>query len=126
MATQISSDIASEVDVTARKGDSFYLKATLTKVDGTVYDFSDYTASNLIVLNSQDAVVRDFRSASDSVSLPNVASAISLTLASTGILTISTAGSNMNIPKGNYTYTLAISNATEKITIMYGKFKVTG
>tara|TARA_R100000278_G_scaffold2861_1_gene5501 strand:- start:2901 stop:3293 length:393 start_codon:yes stop_codon:yes gene_type:complete len=128
MATQISSDIATEVDITARKDDSFFLRVTLTKADGTAYNFSTYDKSNLIVLNSNGEIVRDFRSATTSVNLPNVASAISLTNASTGILTISTAGSNMSIPKGTYSYRLAIENTTEtpqeKITLMVGKFKI--
>jgi len=128
MATQISSDIATEVDITARKNDSFYLKVTLTKSDSTAYDFSSYTHAFLLVENSSGETVRNFKSSADSVALPNVASAISLTAASTGVLTINTGSANMNVPKGTYSYNLCIQNAasapTEKITIMYGKFKI--
>jgi len=128
MATQISSDIATEVDITARKNDSFYLKVTLTKSDSTAYDFSSYTHSYLVIENSSGEVVRNLQSTTASATLPDVASAISLTSAASGVLTISTGSANMKIPKATYSYNLCIQNAasdpSEKITIMYGKFKI--
>jgi len=128
MAAQISSDIATEVDIIVRKKDSFYLKVTLTKADGSVYNFSTYNIAELLVTNANDSSIREFLSKSDAVTLPKVASAISIADAATGELVISTAGGNMDIPKGSYVYVLSIENTdanpNEKITLMYGKFKV--
>ena len=128
MATQISSDIATEINVTARKSDSFYLKITLTKADGSAYDFSAYETAQLNIINANKDTVRTFKSDLTTVALPNVSGAISLTDAATGILVISVAGGNMIVPKGNYTYKLYIENTDpvvdEKITVMYGKFKI--
>lgn len=128
MATQISSDIATEVNITARKSDSFYLKITLTKADGTAYDFSAYETAQMSIINTNKDAVRTFKSSEAGTTLPNVAGAISLTDSATGILVISVAGGNMIVPKGSYTYKLYIEDTDpavdEKITVMYGKFKV--
>jgi hypothetical protein len=128
MATQISSDIATEVDITARAGDSFFLKITLTKADGTAYDFSDYEDAKLLITNNNNDTVRQFNSSGTGVDLPQVASAMVLTEAASGILTVSVAGGNMNISRGNYNYKLFIEDTTpainEKITVMFGKFKI--
>jgi len=128
MATQISSDIATEVNITARKDDSFFLKITLTKADGSAYDFTDYEIATLFITNNNGDAVRTLKHSTSTVSLPSVASAISLTEAASGILTISVAGGNMSVPKGNYPYRLVIEDQTptinETITVMYGKFKV--
>ena len=128
MATQISSDIATEVDITARAGDSFFLKITLTKADGTAYDFSSYEDAKLLITNNNNDVVRQFNSSATAVDLPLVASAMILTEAASGILTVSVAGGNMNISRGNYNYKLSIEDTTpainEKITVMFGKFKI--
>lgn len=128
MATQISSDIATEVNITARKDDSFFLKITLTKADGSAYDFTDYEIATLFITNNNGDAVRTLKHSASAATLPNVASAISLTEAASGILTISVAGGNMSVPKGNYPYRLVIEDQTptihETITVMYGKFKV--
>jgi hypothetical protein len=128
MAQQITSDIATEVDITARKSDSFYLKLTLTKEDGSVYDFSAYELAEMTIKNSSGSELRIFTTAG-SGSLPTVHSTINVNNANLGILIIDVAGGNMSIPQSIYSYKLTITDTTpvvnQKITLMYGKFKVT-
>ncbi|HAI39310.1 MAG TPA: hypothetical protein DCM40_14960 [Maribacter sp.] len=127
MATQISSDIATEVNITARKDDSFYLKITLTKADGTAYNFTDYEKATLFITNSNGDAVRTLKHLTTTQTLPSVASAIDLSESASGILSISVVGGNMSVPKGTYQYKLVIENETpvihETITVMFGKFK---
>ena len=128
MAQQITSDTATEVDITIRKDDSFFLELTLTKADGTHYDFSAYETASLAVYNTTGSIIRDFVAAVEVATLPTVAGAINLANSSSGILKIDTAGGNMNIPSGMYSYKLSITDndatPVQKITLMFGKFKV--
>jgi len=61
MATNISSDVSSNVNITARKGDSFYLKIEVTNSDGTAYSFSDYTDMQFQIFNSNKTVIKKFK-----------------------------------------------------------------
>jgi hypothetical protein len=127
MATKVSADVASIVDVTARRNDSFYLQTTLTQADGSVYllrgtDASAYVAK-FEIYDSNDVKVLAF--ISNTGSSPEVNSTITVG-DSTGVLTINVNASNMTIRSGTYKYKFVVSHSADEVTntIMVGKFKV--
>lgn len=129
MATKISADIASVVDITARRNDSFYLKAELKNTDGTVYDIIDSDDNNynayFEIYDNNDVLVLGFLSGSDS-NAKTVDSSITIS-GSTAILEINVSASNMTLRSGTYKYKYYVqadNNDNVTNTIMVGKFKV--
>jgi len=127
MATKVSADVASIVDVTARRNDSFYLQTTLTQADGSIYllqgtDANAYVAK-FEIYDSSDVKVLAF--ISNTGSSPEVNDTITVG-AATGVLTINVAASSMTIRSGSYKYKLVVSHALDAVTntVMVGKFKV--
>ncbi len=129
MATKISADIASVVDITARRNDSFYLKTELKNTDGTVYDIIDSDDNNynahFEIYDANDVLVLGFLSGTDSNN-KTVNSCITIT-GSTAILEINVAASNMTLRSGTYKYKYYVQAANSDNvtnTVMVGKFKV--
>lgn len=127
MATKVSADVASIVDVTARRNDSFYLQTTLTQADGSVYllrgeDASAYNAK-FEIYDSNDVKVLAF--ISNTGSTPEVNNTITVG-DGTGVLTINVNATNMTIRSGTYKYKFVVSHTVDEVTntIMVGKFKV--
>lgn len=129
MATKISADIASVVDITARRNDSFYLKAELKNTDGTVYDIIDSDDNNynayFEIYDNNDVLVLGFLSGIDS-NAKTVNSSITIS-GLTAILEINVSASNMTLRSGTYKYKYYVqadNNDNVTNTIMVGKFKV--
>ena len=136
MATNISSDVSSNVNITARKGDSFYLKIEVTNSDGTAYSFTDYTDMQFQVFNSNKTVIKKITttglaaSSTDEVNKPGVITATSVDgtiIIDLPAVTQNTSTSksyvNMNLLVGTYDYVLVLTGTTQTHTIMNGKFK---
>ena len=130
MATKISTDIATVVDITSRRNDSFYLKTDLTNSDGTHYTITDSAEAAYIakfeVYDSSDVLVLGFTSLdSGSSSSPFVDGKIDV-IQTTSSLEINAPASNMTIRSGSYKYKFYIYSDTdlETNTIMVGKLKV--
>tara|TARA_R110000822_G_scaffold63047_11_gene155164 strand:+ start:415 stop:804 length:390 start_codon:yes stop_codon:yes gene_type:complete len=127
MATKISSDISTNVDITCRKGDTFSLDAAITNSDGSIFDLSGYQAQ-FIVTNANDNTVRKFYSYAGSSGVIDYYSTISLN-DTTGVLSINVTGNKMNVIEGQFKYILRVSatsgnNTGDTHTILDGKFKV--
>ena len=128
MAKKISADIASVVDITARRNDSFYLKTELKNADGTIYDIievggADYTA-RFEIYDANDLLILGFISDTDALTeLKN--STITVT-GSTAELEINSPATNMTLRSGTYKYKYYVKSTTDLVTntIMVGKFKV--
>ena len=126
MATKISADVSTNVDITCRKGDNFYLVSTLTNSDNTIFDLTTYTLAEFIVTNSNNNTVRKFYAGAASTSTEiHIYNAITFNT-TTGQIIIDVNGGDMGIPEGNYRYILKIISATPLAlyTILHGKFKV--
>ena len=128
MAKKITADVASSVDITARRNDSFYLKAELKNTDGTIYDIidsaeEDYTA-HFEVYDANDVLILGFLSGTDSNTLLHNSTITVSGSAST--LEINAPATNITIRSGSYKYKYYIKSATDSVTntIMVGKFKV--
>lgn len=128
MATKVSADVANTADITARRGDSFYLKVVLTNQDGSVYNLVDSTPADyqadMKIYNTNDQELIGLTSKSTANS-PEIADTITVT-SSTGELVISTTATNMNLFAATYKYKIYVSSATdsETNTVLVGKFKV--
>ncbi len=128
MATKISADIASVVDITARRNDSFYIKTALTKADGTIYNLSGVSDTNpyeakLEVYDANDVKVLAFISGTGAS--PEVDNTVSVST-DKGELTINVPATNMTIRTGVYKYKFFVTHSgdSETNTVMVGKFKV--
>jgi|TARA_R100000541_G_scaffold58659_1_gene70237 hypothetical protein len=140
MATKISSDISTNVDITSRKLDSFFLTAQVDNLDGTRFDLTSYTTMEFIVTNSNNTIVKKFQKSGSLATTTEVLKPSSITdSAALGVITINVpattvvesggnAGTynNMNIQVGSYNYTLKITSSTETHTILHGKYKIVG
>tara|TARA_R110000744_G_scaffold52468_1_gene112403 strand:- start:984 stop:1412 length:429 start_codon:yes stop_codon:yes gene_type:complete len=140
MANKISSDISTNIDITARKGDSFYLEAQVNNTDGTSFDLTEYTDMTMLVITNTGKSVLTLNSGTVSSGNANFTKIIkpgSVTssapttgkiLISLDFLTVDTVNGetyhNTDIPVGTYKYTLHISNSINKHTILNGKFKI--
>ena len=128
MAKKISADVASSVDITARRNDSFYLKAELKNTDGTIYDIIDSSEENYTahfeVYDANDVLILGFLSGTDSSTLLHNNTITVLGSAST--LEINAPATNITIRSGSYKYKYYIKSSTDSVTntIMVGKFKV--
>ena len=121
MATSVNLDIASRVDITCRKGDTFTLELTFKDEDGEVIDLStgydwvmqvresDTSVSAALSGDSDDDADNDFGFVGDS----------------NGVLTITSPASTMaTIDGGIYVYDLQSVKGSTVVTWMYGVFKV--
>ena len=121
MATSVNLDIASRVDITCRKGDTFTLELTFKDEDGEVIDLStgydwvmqvresDTSETAEISGDSDDDNDNDFGFVSDA----------------NGVLTITSPASIMaTIDGGIYVYDLQSVQGSTIVTWMYGVFKV--
>ena len=135
MATQVSSDISTNINITARKNDSFYLEATLTNDDDTVFDLTSYSSVVLEIKKSSGTLVKTITNAGTASSdTTEIIKSQTITKDTTnGIIKIDvpyttnvsgTVYTNMNLLVGSYDYTLKISSSTELHTVMHGKFKI--
>jgi len=129
MATKLSADIAQNVDITARKGDSFYLKITFTNKDGTIYDFLsvlEKAYEAYFEVYNNDALVLGFTSLSADTSDAPVVDNLITVDATTAIITIDSPDTNMGLRVDSYKYKLYVKEETDEQTntVMYGKFKV--
>jgi len=128
MATKISADIASIIDITARRNDSFYLKAELKNTDGTIYDIIDTSETNYTahfeIYDANDVLILGFLSSTDSNSA-TVDNSIVVDGA-TSTLLINSSATNMTIRSGSYKYKYYVKSGTDNVTntVMVGKFKV--
>ena len=128
MAKKISVDIASVVDITARRNDSFYLKSELKKEDGTIYDIIEEGGSNYAasfeIYDANDLLILGFISGTDEdTTLKN--NTITVT-GTTAELEINSPATNMTLRSGTYKYKYYVKSVTDAVTntIMVGKFKV--
>ena len=128
MATKISADIASLVDITARRNDSFYLKAELKNTDGTIYNIIDTGSANYSahfeIFDANDVLILGFLSGTN-----NIAAIINNTITvdgPTSTLSINSPATNMTIRSGSYKYKYYVKSTTDSVTntVMVGKFKV--
>mgnify|MGYP003626885961 CR=1 FL=1 len=136
MATKVSSDISTNVNITARKNDSFYLEATLTNEDDTIFNLTSYTLTQLEIKKVSGTLVKKFTNSGNSatettetlkcatISTDTTNGIIKIDVPYTTTLTGGTAFTNMNLLVGSYDYTLKISSSTELHTVMHGKFKI--
>jgi len=121
MATSVNLDIASRVDITCRKGDTFTLELTFKDEDGEVIDLStgydwvmqvresDTSATAALSGDSDDENDNDFGFVSDA----------------NGVLTITSPASIMaTIDGGIYVYDLQSVQGSTIVTWMYGVFNV--
>lgn len=128
MATKISADVASVVDITVRRNDSFYLKTELKNTDGTIYDIidtneTDYTA-RFEIYDANDVLILGFISGTDSATqLKN--NTVTVT-GSTATLVINSPATHMTLRSNTYKYKFYVKTTNDNITntVMVGKFKV--
>jgi len=125
MASKISSDISSNVDITSRKGDSFYLEATITNADGGAFDVGGYSVMEFIVTNSNGSTYLKLNRGGSSANnhSPNYYQMIAHN-DDGGVVTIQATDDMMNFPIGTYVYYLRISSANYTHTMLHGKFKL--
>jgi hypothetical protein len=130
MATKLSADIAQNVDITSRKGDSFYLKITFTNKDGTIYDFINSAEqpyeAYFEVYNTNDALVLGFTSLSSGYAAGYVNAKIITVDGPTAVITVDSPDTHMGLRVDSYKYKLYVKDTTDNQTntVMYGKFKV--
>ena len=124
---KVSADIAETVDITIRRGDSFYLKVDLTNEDGSNYNL--YASNGVSAMDSKfevynnDELVLGY-AAKDNEVAPMVASSIAVDPVNS-TLTIVSAAANQSIYSGTYKYKFYVTDhVSEHNTIMVGKFKV--
>ena len=125
---KVSADIAETVDITLRRGDSFYLKVDLTNEDGSNYNLYGPNGVSAMDCNfevyNNDELVLGYAAKLDGITAPMVASTIAVVPADSTI-TITSAAANQSIYSGTYKYKFYVTDyANEHNTIMVGKFKV--
>ena len=126
MAT-ISTDIAKNVGIIARSGDSFSLQLSITDSNAEAFDLTGYKVYFEIKSNTNvllRGLTNDTSSPySDSGSVYTT-DAITL-IAESGIITVAASAASMDFTKGNYKYKVKLkSSATEIKTWMYGQLKI--
>ena len=123
MATTLNLDISQEMDITARKGDSFSFTVTVKDSDGDAVDLTDYSLFHMDVRTSNDRTNRDNVILSTGPSIYNAI--ISISGAADGTLTVSSTAASMDlVPEGSYLYDIqAIKNdGTSQQTWFAGTF----
>jgi len=128
MATKISIDVASVVDITARRNDSFYLKTELTNTDGTIYNIVDSSSTDYVALfevyDANDILILGFSSTTDDNA--NIHGSTITVTSSTSTLEINAPATNITLRSGTYKYKYYVKTTTDNVTntIMVGKLKV--
>ena len=133
MATTIYTDIAKNVDIVARKSDSFVLKLTITDSANAAFNLTNYTAkfyikdsNNVLVAgatsgSSGESTLQDDDDSIHGISVDGGTGALD----TTGILYVTIQSDLMGIDKGTYKYDLELtSNSSIVTTWMYGKIKI--
>jgi len=130
MANKISTDIATVVDITARRNDSFYLKTELTQADGTLYTLKDSSQADynakFLVYNGNDETVLGFTSLNSGSTSPIYDNIITVSSSDSSLI-IEADASKITLRSGSYKYKFYIYSGSpdnETNTIMVGKFKV--
>jgi hypothetical protein len=125
---KVSADIAETVDITLRRGDSFYLKVDLTNEDGSNYNLYGINGVSAMDCNfevyNNDELVLGYAAKADNITAPMIASTIQISPTDSTITIISSAA-NQSIYSGTYKYKLYVFDGSSvHNTIMVGKFKV--
>lgn len=126
MAT-INTDIAQQIDITARAKNSFNLELQVSNTNGAALDLTGYNVY-LEIKSIAGNLLKGFTNNNSSPynndgTLYNV-NAVSLTAAS-GIINISENAAGMDLSKGSYKYSVKLESGTNQIkTWMFGKFKI--
>jgi len=132
MATTIHTDIAKNIDIVSRKGDTFVLKLTIKDSANALIDLTSYTAkffiknsSNVLVAgaisgSSSNALLQDDDTTIHGISSNSTTGALD----ATGVLYITIQSGLMTINKGNYKYDLELTSSTIVTTWMFGKIKI--
>ncbi len=100
----VNLDLASRLDITCRKNDTFKLELTVTDEDGAVIDLSSNYAFEIDVRK---------RANSSTTVLSFTEGDSNFTKTSLGVLTITKAASSMNVAPGVYVYDLQATNSSE-------------
>ena len=121
MATSINLDIASRVDITCRRGDTFVLELTFKDEDGVAIDLSSGYNWMMQVRETDTST----SAALDGDSNDDSANDFGFSGTNAGVLTITSSASVMAaISGGVYVYDLQSAQGAVVTTWMYGKFTV--
>jgi len=126
MAT-INTDIAQQIDITARAKNSFNLELQVSNASGAALDLTDYNVY-LEIKSIAGNLLKGFTNNNSSPynnagTLYNV-NAVSL-IATSGIINISENAIGMDLSKGSYKYSVKLESGPNQIkTWMFGKFKI--
>jgi hypothetical protein len=121
MATSINLDIASRVDITCRRGDTFVLELTFKDEDGVAIDLSSGYNWMMQVRETDTSTSATL----DGDSNDDNANDFGFSGTNAGVLTITSSASVMAaISGGVYVYDLQSAQGAVVTTWMYGKFTV--
>ena len=121
MATSINLDIASRVDITCRRGDTFVLELTFKDEDGVAIDLSSGYNWMMQVRETDTSTSATL----DGDSNDDNANDFGFSGTNAGVLTITSSASVMAaIIGGVYVYDLQSAQGAVVTTWMYGKFTV--
>ncbi len=121
MATKVNLDIASRVDITCRKGDTFSLELTFKDEEGVVIDLS--TGYDWVMQVRESDTSTTFALSGDSND--DVDNNFGFVGDANGVLTITSPASIMaTIDGGIYVYDLQSVQGSTIVTWMYGVFQV--
>ena len=121
MATSINLDIASRVDITCRRGDTFVLELTFKDEAGDAIDLSSGYEWMMQVRESDTST----SAVLDGDSNDDNANDFGFTGTNAGVLTITASAAVMaNIDGGIYVYDLQSAQGAVVTTWMYGKFTI--
>lgn len=121
MATSINLDIASRVDITCRRGDTFVLELTFKDEDGIAIDLSSGYNWMMQVRETDTSTSATL----DGDSNDDSANDFGFSGTNAGVLTITSSASVMAaISGGVYVYDLQSAQGAVVTTWMYGKFTV--
>ncbi len=122
MPITLNLDIAQEMDITARKGDSFTFDISVKNADGTAKDLSSYTF-NMDVRDSSDKSTRDNVAISTATSRSNAP--IKIVGLANGTMTVSATHVAMSdIAEGTYLYDIQANLSSTNQTWFYGSFTI--
>tara|TARA_R100000541_G_C1883232_1_gene82607 strand:- start:61 stop:453 length:393 start_codon:yes stop_codon:yes gene_type:complete len=122
MPITLNLDIAQEMDITARKGDSFTFDVSVKNADGTAKDLSSYTF-NMDVRDSSDKSTRDNVAISTATSRSNAP--IKIVGLANGTLTVSATHVAMSdISEGTYLYDIQANLSSTNQTWFFGSFTI--
>ena len=141
MATNISSDISTNINITIRKNDSLYLKITLTNSDGTAFNLNPYSVFQLEVYDSKGDVIKRYQkngvaeTGTTEGAKPGVITVYDgsnslspgeIVLDCPSIITNTSVNKmyyNNNLLVGSYDYKFMLKGGGEVHTILHGKIK---